>query len=253
MFAPMLLDRSLAGRLVLRTPGFTLVLATGVAGLLATLLKPAGGASAALAWSSWGRMLGALVSAGALGAAVRSYGVLRRTVRDRTHETTAARAEALTDELTGLYNRRGFRTLAEHQLKVARRTGRDLLLLCVDLDRFKPINDRFGHAEGDRALAEVAAIMRATMRETDVVARLGGDEFAVLVVDADDATEDAVLARLYRAFAQRNAAPGRRYDLSATIGVSRLDRDRAADLAELLEAADASLYGAKRAGRLQAA
>ncbi|MDF1504281.1 GGDEF domain-containing protein [Roseisolibacter sp. H3M3-2] len=243
MLVPALLDRSLADRPVLRTPGFVLVLVTAAVGLLSVASAPSQGA----------RLVELLAASVGLGALVRNYRALQRLLRERMRAEAAARTEALTDELTGLYNRRGFRALADHQLRIARRSGGDLLMLCLDLDRFKPINDRFGHAEGDRALTEVAAVLRATMRDTDVIARLGGDEFAVLVVGADDATEDAILSRLYRALAQRNGQPGRQYLLSATIGASRLDEDRGADLDDLLRTADAALYRAKRAGRLQAA
>jgi diguanylate cyclase (GGDEF)-like protein len=243
MLVPALLDQSLADQPVLRTSGFVLVLAGAAGGLLA----------AAQAHSDVARLATALAAAVGLGALVRNYRMLQRIVSERVGAEAAARTQALTDELTGLYNRRGFRALAEHQLRIARRSGGDLLLLCLDLDRFKPINDRFGHAEGDRALVEVAALLRATMRETDVVARLGGDEFAVLVVDAGDATEAAILNRLHRALARRNAQPGRAYPLAATVGAARLDEDRGADLDELLASADAALYRGKRAGRLQRA
>jgi diguanylate cyclase (GGDEF)-like protein len=255
MFVPALVDRSLTDRPVLRTPGFVLLLATALLGAFGALSAP--GAQASVLGPDGHVALGRLVAAGtavsALVALLRSYGTLRHAVVVRARGEAEARAAALTDELTGLYNRRGFRALAEHQLRIARRSGGDLVLLYVDLDRFKPINDQFGHAEGDRALCQMADLLRATVRDTDVVARLGGDEFAVLVVDADAATERAVTRRLSLALAQRNALPDRRYALAMAMGAARFDDDRGAELDDLLRRADESLYAAKRAPRLQTA
>src|SRR6267142_6479786 len=87
---------------------------------------------------------------------------------------------ALTDELTGLYNRRGFVAVAERQMSLGRRSGQRMLLFMIDLDHLKRINDSFGHLEGDRALKHTAYALEETFRDSDVVARLGGDEFAVL-------------------------------------------------------------------------
>jgi diguanylate cyclase (GGDEF)-like protein len=254
MLVPALVDRSFTDRPVLRTPAFALVLATALLGAFGALSAPAAhGTLPAGGDLGLGRLIGAATSIGAVVALLRSYGTLRRAVAVRTRAEAEARTAALTDELTGLYNRRGFRALAEHQLRIARRNAGDALLLYLDLDRFKPINDQHGHAEGDRALCEVARLLRATVRDTDVVARLGGDEFAVLVVDADDATERAVTARLALALAQRNALPGRRYALSLAMGAARFDDDRGAELDDLLQRADASLYASKRRRRLQTA
>jgi diguanylate cyclase (GGDEF)-like protein len=126
-------------------------------------------------------------------------------------------------------------------------------VLCVDLDGFKPINDRFGHAEGDRALRDMAGLLRTTVRETDLIGRVGGDEFALLVVDADQATEHAVVGRLRQALTFRNLGVTRPYPLAVSIGAVRFDADRAASLDELLERADAALYEAKRGRTLRIA
>ena len=255
MFVPALVDRSLADRPVLRTPAFALLLATALLGAFAAVSAPGADGYEAGPYGQLpvGRLVAAVTAAGAVVALLRSYGPLRHAVAVRPRAVAEARAAALTDELTGLYNRRGFRALAEHQLRIARRSGGDALVLYLDLDGFKPINDRFGHAEGDRALCEVATLLRATVRDTDVVARLGGDEFAVLVVDADDATERAVTMRIARALAQRNALHGRRYPLETAIGAARFDDDRGAELDEMLRRADAALYARKRERRLQTA
>src|SRR5882724_4633943 len=87
---------------------------------------------------------------------------------------------ALTDELTGLCNRRGFMAIAERQLKIGHRTGRGIVLFFMDIDGMKQINDSFGHGEGDRALKRMAKALKMTFRDSDVIARLGGDEFKLV-------------------------------------------------------------------------
>jgi two-component system cell cycle response regulator len=107
---------------------------------------------------------------------------------------------ALTDELTGLYNRRGFMALAERQLKIGRRSGRGMLLFVMDVDRLKQINDSFGHFEGDRALKRTAEVLEETFRDSDVLARLGGDGFAVPAVEASGHSEATIKTRLFERF-----------------------------------------------------
>lgn len=251
MLVPALLDRTLAERPVLRTHGFTLLLLAAVAGTLGALSGglPSLAHAGATGVAGVERMVAAVLALAAIAALTRSHRELRLAVVERARAEATARTEAITDELTGLYNRRGFRTLADHQLRIARRSGGDALLLCVDLDGFKPINDRFGHAEGDRALCEVARLLRETVRETDLVARLGGDEFAILVVDPDAATEHAVVGRLRQALAFRNFGVSRPYALAVSLGAARFDLDRSMSLEEMLRRADAALYAAKRAGK----
>lgn len=98
----------------------------------------------------------------------------------------AAVSAATTDELTGLFNRRGFNQLVRFTLSVARRRAEPLTLGWLDLDRFKEINDRYGHEEGDKALKVMAQLMRSSFREADLLVRFGGDEFAVLFADTDE-------------------------------------------------------------------
>jgi diguanylate cyclase (GGDEF)-like protein len=154
---------------------------------------------------------------------------------------------SLTDELTGLYNRRGFFTHAERQLKLSKRRGQGLLVVLLDLDGLKQINDRFGHAEGDRALAAVADALSATFRDVDIVARIGGDEFAVLVVDADGDLEGVLRARLDKQIRARNARAGARYPLSLSVGTARQTMRKPRSIDELLARADEALYRDKRA------
>ena len=103
---------------------------------------------------------------------------------------------ALTDELTSLYNRRGFLSLAERQLKLGRRSGREMLLFFIDVDGLKRMNDSFGHSEGDLALTRTAEVLGKTFRDSDVLARLGGDEFAALAIEASGHSEATITARL---------------------------------------------------------
>jgi PleD family two-component response regulator len=106
------------------------------------------------------------------------------------------RSLSLVDELTGLYNRRGFLTLASQQLKLAHRLKKRMLLVFADLDGMKRINDTLGHQEGDKALIEIAKILKETFRESDIIARLGGDEFVVLTLEKSVSSDDAITKRL---------------------------------------------------------
>jgi diguanylate cyclase (GGDEF)-like protein len=101
----------------------------------------------------------------------------------------------LVDDLTGLYNRRGFLTLASHQLQLARRSERAFALIFGDLDGLKSINDTLGHLHGNRAIEEMAAIFKESFRASDIVSRLGGDEFCALMVNATTRTADLAHAR----------------------------------------------------------
>jgi diguanylate cyclase (GGDEF)-like protein len=152
---------------------------------------------------------------------------------------------ALTDELTGLYNRRGFMALAERQLKLGRRSGREMLLFVMDVDRLKQINDSFGHPEGDRALKRTADALGQTFRDSDVVARLGGDEFAVLAVEAAGHSEATIKARLSECL-KSNSAEQSRYEISLSLGVARFDPRKRISIGELMAKADQAMYEQKR-------
>jgi PleD family two-component response regulator len=117
------------------------------------------------------------------------YRTLRRALKlamARQKREGQLENQSTTDELTGVDNRRGFLIHGEQLLNVARRSGQPVAIVFVDLDRFKQINDTFGHAEGDRALVATAAVLRRSLRETDIVARIGGDEFVALAVNASE-------------------------------------------------------------------
>jgi diguanylate cyclase (GGDEF)-like protein len=157
------------------------------------------------------------------------------------------RALSLVDDLTGLNNRRGFLTLAQQQIKMARRNKRELVLLFVDMDDFKHINDRHGHQQGDVALQRAARVLRATFRDSDIIARLGGDEFVVLA--ADTGTSASIVERLRHELAVRNESDGLPYTLSFSVGAARFDPEDPPTIEELLHTADSMLYEQKRQRR----
>ena len=170
---------------------------------------------------------------------------IARDITERRRQEAQVRALALTDELTGLHNRRGFTALAEQQLKLARRSHTPLCIAFVDLDGMKAINDRYGHAAGDDALKDTAALLRASFRDADVLARLGGDEFVVLAVGADDKTMQRLQERLFAALAKTNRETQHPYALSLSLGVVACDVESGATLDEMIEQADQRMYQAK--------
>lgn len=172
--------------------------------------------------------------------------ITSRDVTDRKQHEEALKALSLVDDLTGLYNRRGFLTLATQQLKQARRGHRELLLLFVDMDDFKEINDTLGHAEGDAALRLTAGILRRTFRDSDIIARMGGDEFVVLATDISHGTDALIIDRLRAELRQVNEQGGAPYRLSFSVGAAHFDPYNPPSMEELLATADAMLYEQKR-------
>jgi diguanylate cyclase (GGDEF)-like protein/PAS domain S-box-containing protein len=159
----------------------------------------------------------------------------------------ALRELAFLDELTGLYNLRGFLGLAEQQLTLAKRTGRGALLLLVDVDELKGINDRLGHHMGDQALRDMADLLRSSFRGTDILARHGGDEFGIWAVEADEESSEMLQSRLYRNLETMSAAANRPYRLSFSVGAVYFDPTREnLSLRTLMERADALMYNRKR-------
>jgi diguanylate cyclase (GGDEF)-like protein len=155
----------------------------------------------------------------------------------------ALQVVALRDELTGLYNRRGWFVLAEHELERARRQGSPRVLLFVDLDGLKQVNDVLGHREGDRAIADAARVLTAASRSSDLVGRLGGDEFVLLL--GDDGQADAARRRVADALAAHNAGSEAGFELRMSIGAELWFPDQACTLAELVRRADEVMYADK--------
>jgi|HubBroStandDraft_6_1064221.scaffolds.fasta_scaffold60050_3 diguanylate cyclase (GGDEF)-like protein len=155
---------------------------------------------------------------------------------------------ALTDELTGLCNRRGFMAIAERQLKIGHRTGRGMLLFFLDIDGMKQINDSFGHGEGDLTLKRTAKALKLTFRDSDVIARLGGDEFAVLAIEASDNSEAAIRARLSEDLKSVSAGETR-YAINLSLGAVRINICSNASIGEWMVRADQAMYEQKRRRR----
>ncbi len=154
------------------------------------------------------------------------------------------RETAITDELTGLFNRRGFLTLAEKQLGTALRTDHDIFLIFADLDNMKTINDTLGHETGDLALVTAATILRATFRQADVLARLGGDEFAVLVsCQPGTESEQVILSRLEENIAQENKDKELPFSIAISFGVAQFAQDET--LEQVMIRADELMYESK--------
>ncbi len=168
-----------------------------------------------------------------------------RALNDRLQgDKVVAEEQAVTDALTGLRNRRGF------DLAVEAVTEPDFALVHIDLDRFKQVNDAFGHAAGDHVLLTVARILREESRKGDTVARIGGDEF-VLLMPGMDRAEIALsrVARIIDRLSQPIPYAGALCQIGASAGVILAAQDPGADAARLMAHADAALYAAKKAGR----
>ncbi|MDQ6871101.1 MAG: diguanylate cyclase [Gemmatimonadota bacterium] len=158
----------------------------------------------------------------------------------------------LVDELTALHNRRAFITLSEQRLKLAMRMERDVLMIFIDVDHLKYINDTFGHLAGDRALIDTAGVLKASCRDADIVARLGGDEFVALMIVDSDQTAELVCERIKARVEAHNLENPRRHPLSLSVGATRT-KSEGTMLADLLAQADTALYEQKRGrGRPQA-
>lgn len=155
-------------------------------------------------------------------------------------------ALAATDPLTGVLNGRAFYAAARRELARARRGGRALTIAYTDLDNFKFVNDRYGHAGGDALLCRVADVLTSNVRTTDLVARLGGDEFAVLLPEADAEGALALLARIRDCVL--TVVSDKQAPVTLTVGAVTFRRPPA-DLEEGLRRADALLYEAKGAGK----
>ena len=154
---------------------------------------------------------------------------------------------SISDELTGLFNRRGFMTMADKHLKVAQRCGKDVFLLYADFDNMKWINDTLGHAVGDNALVETAVILKNTFRQADLIGRVGGDEFIVLISEGKESRgDDTVIDRLEREILKANSRANRTYKVLLSLGTVRYDHNEPTTIDELMRKADQLMYENKR-------
>jgi diguanylate cyclase (GGDEF)-like protein/PAS domain S-box-containing protein len=169
------------------------------------------------------------------------------TERNRMEEL---RNLSMVDELTGLLNRRGFISLAAPNLKVAHRLKGPVLLMFIDLDGLKAINDNLGHVEGDRALTDTAQILKTTFRDTDIIARLGGDEFTVLAMGTPETNSAILAARLQRQLDAHNARVKRPFKLSMSVGIVWYDPEIRLTTDDLIARADEAMYVNKRSKKM---
>jgi len=170
---------------------------------------------------------------------------------ERHRKRSEIQMQTLVDDLTGLYNRRGFLSFSNEYLRLSERANRCLLLLFVDLDGLKNINDRFGHQMGDQALVDVGTVLKNTFREADIIARIGGDEFAVLALDIPEEMGEAILKRLYEKLDNLNSTAGHPYRLYVSVGITSYRHEQPSSIEELLHAADVAMYSQKRKKRNQ--
>lgn len=154
---------------------------------------------------------------------------------------------ATLDELTNITNRRGFMLLAQYSLSLCARQGIPASLVFLDLNNFKPINDKFGHAEGDRALTAFAKQVKSAIRNSDLVARLGGDEFVVLLTSTSRKPAEHIIARFRQSLEQYNQEANRGYDISFSYGIVEFNPDKHHAVDALLSDADSLMYERKKA------
>ena len=165
-----------------------------------------------------------------------------RDITERKKMEESLRNLSVTDELTNLYNRRGFMTFSEHHIKTADRKGQRMLLILIDLDDLKKINDAFGHKEGDMALIDTANVINDTFRKSDLIARISGDEFVILTADTKANAEQAIRMRLLKNVEEHNARQKRLYKLSLSFGIAVYDPEDPSSIDRLIVEADELMY-----------
>lgn len=174
---------------------------------------------------------------------------LLRDLASMVEQEMAAVQMATIDEMTTLLNRRGFEAAVPQALQLCARMNKPASLLFFDLNRFKQINDTYGHAEGDRALKAFAETLRKVLRSSDLSGRLGGDEFVALLINSSHDETAIVTARLRAAINERNEADQRGYDICFSVGQVEVPPGGEVDIAALLAQGDADMYTNKLAMR----
>ena len=171
---------------------------------------------------------------------------LERSNQERQEMIKQLENLSLTDDLTGLYNRRGFFTAGKERLKLAQRSRQKLLFLFIDLDNLKWINDSFGHQKGDLAIEKFADILNKTLRKSDIKGRLGGDEFGVVAEEASENVPSLLERRLadeIKAFKAQHDQP---FQISVSLGISYYNPEHPSTIDELMIRADKLMYAQKR-------
>lgn len=170
---------------------------------------------------------------------------LEQEIQERLKAEAEVRQLSLTDELTGLYNRRGFFLLAQQQLKIAQRTQTNCSLIFADLDGLKKINDTFGHELGDRTIVDAAKILKQTFRDADILARFGGDEFTIFIL-GEETYPNHFKDRLQSNIDFFNQNSNRVYKLSISMGIQLCDIYENCSLEEWIAKADQLMYEHKQ-------
>lgn len=176
---------------------------------------------------------------------------LEQKVAQRTshlkNENEELLEQSTTDELTGLYNRRGFNLLFEQAFELAKQQNKSICTVLCDIDHFKRVNDTLGHVEGDKALIAVAAVLKQHFRPHDIVARYGGEEFMLIMVDMG---KDDAVSRLHKVRQTLIKQPTHKdFPITLSFGVTCTDGSTHLTLEELVNDVDAKLYQAKNTGR----
>ena len=174
---------------------------------------------------------------------------LQVEITERKRAEEALKVFSLKDDLTGLYNRRGFYTLAEQGLRTAQRMGTEMLLIFGDMDNLKGINDTFGHKEGDQALVDISQILKETFRESDIIARMGGDEFVILGMNSFGTSAEKLINRFTQILKDHPLQTKRPHTLSLTIGIACFKPQNPCSLDSLIAEADKAMYENKQKKR----
>ena len=172
------------------------------------------------------------------------YTMLRDLAEMAEGELSAIQLATI-DDLTKISNRRGFVALAQNSINLCARQGSPVSMVFLDLDKFKPINDQYGHAEGDHALIAFADLMRKSFRDSDVFARIGGDEFVVLLTNTETDLAAKIVERFRNQVDTYNAESERGYDICFSDGVVSMQPDQDTLVEDLLREADVLMYEKK--------
>jgi diguanylate cyclase (GGDEF)-like protein len=175
-----------------------------------------------------------------------NYIVLLKDLAAMVECELAATHMATMDVLTDISNRRGFMALAQHSLNLGARQIAPLILVFLDLDGFKDINDKFGHMAGDQVLIDFSALMKKNFRSCDVFARIGGDEFAVLMSNTTPAKAEVAIEKFSGLLREYNQHEGRQYVVEYSYGIVEYDQDKHQSIETLLEEGDAHMYQLKK-------
>ncbi len=192
------------------------------------------------------------VHLGSTGSTIRQSGFLLDITRRKSEEDKSLaismenRKYSIIDELTNLYNRRGFMELAEQQLRVASRMNHPVLVFFIDIDGLKRVNDSYGHHEGDDMLIGLAQVLKSAFRESDLIARMGGDEFTVLTMENEKNTHEVLSERLCSIVGNWNKELRNGHALSISVGASRYNFRGSDSITCLIDRADKDMYERKR-------